>query len=103
MTGIFTGIENTRNINITRKSEETTHLHLQLGYEYFVGTADFGLGGRSVQPVEDAFQIGISVSRPDRPFRIWFMEFDRLGLTYSIGEDGKFRAVTLATKSWFRK
>ena len=103
MTGLFTGVEYTHPLSRLPGYGHPVNMHWQLGYDYFVDSAQFGLGEDGVQPLESAWQLGLSISRSDRPFRIWFVEFDRLGLTYSIGEGGKFRAITLVTEAWFDK
>ena len=47
--------------------------------------------------------IGLALALRDRPIRIWFLEFERMGLSYRFSSDGRFKAITVNVRSLFTR
>jgi hypothetical protein len=57
----------------------------------------------TLRSIGNTAEIGLAISRPDQPYRLWILNFDRLGLTYTLDSNGKFKSITLNFTSWFEK
>ena len=53
--------------------------------------------------IEGEWQIGLAIAKQSGPFKIWFMDFQHLGLVYRFNTDGSFRAITFNFRSPFTR
>jgi hypothetical protein len=53
--------------------------------------------------VEDEWEIGVAIARQDGPIKIWFLDFQHLGLIYRFNTDGSFRAFTVNFRAPFTR
>ena len=53
--------------------------------------------------LEDEWQIGVAIAKQNGPFKIWFMNFQHLGLVYRFNTDGSFQAITFNFRSPFTR
>jgi len=53
--------------------------------------------------IEDEWEIGVAIARQTGPIKIWFLDFEHLGLTYRFNTDGSFRAFTINFRSPFTR
>jgi hypothetical protein len=101
--GVFTGIEYSH-VFAESRSDDTSHmLHWQLGYTFVDDSIDIITRDDSIQSIGNTAEIGLAISRPDQPYRLWILNFDRLGLTYTLDSNGKFKSITMNFTSWFEK
>ncbi len=103
VSGLFTGLEFSHSIPAARENASNFRLHWQLGYTLIEDQVRVATQGQSYQSIGNTAEIGVAISRPERPFSFWFMEFDRVGATYSVDSRGNFEALTLNFTSWFDK
>ena len=101
LTAMFAGLEYRHGVSRPRWRGEQLDLVWHLGYTFMADPAEFGLRDASLKSIRDTVEIGLAIAPRNRPFRIWGLEFDRVGLTYSRGEDGEFGSVMLNLSSWF--
>lgn len=84
------------------KNIKTTAI-IKFMYAFLGKDLHFGLPDGGFDPVHDQFEVGIAMSLRDRPFKLWFLKFDRLGLGYTVSSDGNFEAITFSMRSWFSR
>lgn len=97
MTGLFTGVEFAHVLSRT----SAWRLHWHLGFTALEDSFAFALRDAAPRTIGDTAELGLAVSRKDDPFKLWFVEFDRLGLKYSFDTDGEFKSISLTVGSWF--
>ena len=54
----------------------------------------------SVQ-ITDQWEFGLSIRKEDKPIKIWWLEFDRLGLAYRFSTAGDFKGISFVFRSIF--
>jgi len=53
--------------------------------------------------ITDLWQIGVAIGKQDGPIKIWFMNFEHMGLSYRFNTDGSFRAITVNFRAPFTR
>ena len=55
----------------------------------------------TVKPISDQWEVAIAFGKRDKRMKIWFMNFDRLGLGYRTSSNGNLRGITFVFRSIF--
>ncbi len=82
---------------------EPVDLHWTFMYSFLGNELHFNLPDGSFDPIQDQMEIGLQMSLRNRPFKIWFLDVQRLGLGYQFSSSGQFTAITFSMRSWFTK
>ena len=53
--------------------------------------------------IEDEWEIGLAIGKLDEPIKIWFLNFEHMGLIYRFNTDGDFQAITVNFRSPFTR
>lgn len=101
VSGLFTGLEYAHPLPGTKAPEY--RLHWQIGYTLIEDKVRIVQRDQAFQSIGNTAELGLSVSRTSGPFQLWFMSFDRLGLTYAVDSSGNFESLTFNFTSWFDK
>lgn len=101
VSGLYTGFEFSHGVSAS--PESNYRLHWQLGYTLIKDQVRVAVQNQNPQSIGNTAELGVAVSRPGRPFALWFMEFERLGFTYVLDSRGNFDALMLNFTSWFEK
>jgi hypothetical protein len=73
-------------------------------YTTYENSLDFILDEGPLRPSEaitDEWEFGISLRKQTSPIRIWFMNFDRLGLAYRFSSSGDLKGISFVFRSVF--
>lgn len=97
MTGLFAGLEYAHGLG--RRSGYRLFWHA--GYTFLEDSVPLVVRDNQALSIGDTVELGLAVGRVDEPFRLWFLEFDRLGLKYNVDTDGEFKSISLTVGSWF--
>ena len=81
--------------------DDQTMLYWNLGYTSFIEDIEFSAGPLGVDSVANYLQIGMALGRKDRPIKIWFLKFDRLGLAYKYSDTGRLRGIEILFRSLY--
>jgi hypothetical protein len=103
LASLLTGIELGHRLGSITAPGEALKLYWRLGYTMMNDGPEFLTRSYETKSIGDTLEFGVALGRPDRPFRIWFLEFERFGLNYALNSDGTFKAITFNTTSWFTK
>lgn len=76
-------------------------LHWHMAYMRFGNSLEFDSIATDVGDIKDQWEIGAALARRESPIRIWFLNFDRLGLGYRASSDGALKGVTVVFRSLF--
>lgn len=82
-------------------ADSQTMLYWHLGYTEFIDNIEFAAGFTAADPVTNYWQLGLAMGKRDEPLSIWFMKFDRLGLTYKYSDSGRLRGITFVFRSLY--
>ena len=75
--------------------------HWHLAYTNFLDDIKFANGLDAVDSVASYWQLGAAIGKEDRPIKLWFMKFDRLGLAYNHSSSGRFRGIKFVFRSMY--
>jgi hypothetical protein len=70
-------------------------------YTTFENDLKIVLADSSTQPINDEWEIGMSLHKKDKRIRIWLVSFDRLGLAYRFSSSGGFKGISVVFRSVF--
>lgn len=76
-------------------------LHWHVVYWRFGNSLEFDSIVSDANDIRDQWEIGAALARRESPIRIWFLNFDRLGLGYRVSSDGALKGVTFIFRSLF--
>lgn len=70
-------------------------------YTEFIDEIDFSQGVPGVGSIANYWQVGAAVGNRGTPVRIWFLNFDRLGVAYNYGNTGQLRGIRFVFRSLY--
>ena len=77
-------------------------INWHLTYSWLFDEANFETRSGLSQTIRDQWELGIALAPHNSRFKLWFMSFEQLGLSYRRSSDGDFRAISLNFSSPFR-
>lgn len=80
---------------------EDLQLNWHLTYSWMFDEAEFELRSGFSQTVHDQWELGIALGPRTHSFKIWFIEFEQLGLSFRASSDGEYRAISINASSPF--
>jgi hypothetical protein len=83
------------------KTDSQAMFYWSLGYTEFIDEIDFSQGVPGVESIANYWQVGVAVGKRDTPVRIWFLNFDRLGVAYNYGNTGQLRGIRFVFRSLY--
>jgi hypothetical protein len=87
----------------TDGADNRLNLDWHLTYTRLIDKAEFKLTRQISESVRDEWELGLALHREGRPIRLWFIDFEHVGLSFSWSGSGDYRAVTLNLKSPFMR
>lgn len=97
------GVELNQPLEKAAINGEPVDLHWTFMYSFLGNELHFNLPDGSFDPIQDQMEIGLQISLRNRPFKVWFIGVQRLGLAYQFSSSGQFTAITFNMSSWFTK
>ena len=79
--------------------DRQTMLYWHLGYMDFIDEIEFSSVTSRDYSVANYWQFGLAIGRREAPIKIWFLEFDRLGLGYKYSDTGRLRGISFVFRS----
>ena len=98
---MMVGLEFDKPIGSSDDSSEQMLLHWFTTYTVFGDDLEFAGNPTVDQTITDQWELGIALGRRDSPIRIWFLNFDRLGLGYRTSSNGDLKGITFVFRSMF--
>jgi hypothetical protein len=97
------GVETRHRLANFRWFGEPTRLDWHLIYDYYFDQLNFHVSVDEVVSIRDSWELGVAIGLVDRPIRIGWFSFQRLGLSYRWSSDGEYDAVTFNLRSHFTR
>jgi hypothetical protein len=80
---------------------DPTLLTLHLTYTSLERDLEFIVEGPTRDAISDQWELALALGKKDKPLKIWFMSFDRLGIGYRRSTNGDLRGITFVFRSVF--
>ncbi len=81
--------------------ESRSLLYWHLMYTDFLNRMEVQSRFDQFEEVTNYWQAGVAFGREDRPIKLWFLRFDRLGLAYNISPSGELRGIKFVFRSLY--
>lgn len=81
--------------------DSQTMLYWHASYTDFLDEVEFQTGINEFDSVANFWHVGAALGKRDKPIRIWFLNFDRLGLGYNFSTTGELRGVKFIFRSLY--
>ena len=65
----------------------------------FIDEIDFGTDIGRFDSIANVWQVGFAVGRREKPLKVWFLNFDRLGLGFKFSSQSELRGVRFIFRS----
>ena len=88
---------------ITTGSGTALKLNWDISYRWYENDLSFLRTASEPISVEDEWEVGVAIGKQHGPIKIWFMDFEHMGLIYRFNSDGSFRAITVNFRSPFTR
>ena len=88
-------------INWMKTAEHQSMLYWHLNYTDFFGEIEFDNGPLGIDSVAHYWELGLAIGKQDQPIKIWFLNFDRLGLAYKYSDTGRLRGIRFVFRSLY--
>jgi len=82
-------------------SYDSLQLNWHLTYSWLFDPAEFRLRSGFNQTVQDQWELGIALAPRHRRFKLGFLTFEQLGLSFRSSSDGEYRAISINASSPF--
>jgi hypothetical protein len=76
-------------------------LNWHLTYSWLFDQAEFSLRNGFSQSIDDQWELGFALAPRNQKFKIWFLSFEQLGLSFHTSSDGEYRAISINASSPF--
>ena len=72
-------------------------------YTTFENDLDLTHPDGSTLPITDEWEFGLSLTKKEKPIRIWWFNFDRLGLAYRFSSSGDLKGISFVFRTIFER
>jgi hypothetical protein len=83
--------------------DQGVQLNWHLTYNYLFDKLNFHVSEEEQVSIEDEWEIGLALGRDSGNVKIWFMEFEQVGLTFKFSSNGEYQAITFNLRSPFTR
>lgn len=83
------------------REDSQTMLYWHVAYTEFLDEIEIRTGIQEFDSIGNFWEIGAALGKRDKPVRIWFLSFDRLGLAYKISANSELRGVKFVFRSLY--
>ena len=81
--------------------DSQTMLYWHVAYTDFIDEIEFNTGIEEIDSVANYWQLGAALGKRDKPVRISFLSFDRLGLAFRFSTTSELRGVKFLFRSLY--
>ena len=76
-------------------------INWHITYDYMFDNLNFHVSEEEFVTIRDQWEFCVALSRGESKIKIWFLEFEQLGLSYKFSSNGKYRALSFNLRSRF--
>jgi len=82
-------------------ADNQTMLYWHVSFTDFLDEIEVRTGVDEFDSVSNFWQVGAAIGKRDKPVRIWFLSFDRLGLAYKASANSELRGIRFIFRSLY--
>ncbi len=97
----MTGLEFAQPLKNFKLGSDNVWLKWHATYNYFFDKLNFHVDEDQVETISDQWEIGLALSKGSKDIKIWFLNFEHLGLSYKWSSNSRYRAITINLRSPF--
>ena len=98
---VMAGLEFDHAVGTIRADGGRLRLHWHASYSVFGDDLEFSGNPTGNSSISDQWEFGAAIGKRDSPIRIWFLNFDRLGIGYRTSSNGDLEGITFVFRSMF--
>ena len=98
---VMTGLEFSQPLGKLELGGKPLRLNWHVTYNYLFDKLNFHIGEDRVESIWDQWEIGLALSTGNKPMKIWFMNFEHIGLSYKTSSNGHYQAISVNLRSPF--
>jgi len=76
-------------------------LNWHVTYNYLFDKLNFHIEDDRVESIQDQWEIGLALAKSNKNMKIWFMNFEHIGLSYKTSSNGHYKAISINLRSPF--
>jgi len=103
MAGLMTGLDFSYPIDWTPIKGHPLNLNWDVSYRWFQNSPEFSKFDSAPDEINDEWRISLALARRDGPIKIWFLDFEQLGLSYRFDSSGNFQAISMNLRAPFTR
>jgi len=97
----MTGLEFNQPLGSLEIGDDQLWLNWHVTYNYLFDRLNFHIEEDLVESIRDQWEIGLALSKGNKPMKIWFMNFEHIGLSFKWSSNGHYNAISLNLRSPF--
>jgi hypothetical protein len=98
---LMVGLEFDYPLGNRKLDDEALYVSWHGTYTSFEDDLELALEDELVRPITDEWELGVSLRKKYKPIKIWWLNFDRLGLAYRFSSSGDFKGISFVFHSVF--
>jgi hypothetical protein len=100
---LLTGLEFRKPLGDLKLGGDAVYLNWSVAYTRYLNSLDLRIGSVSVPSLEvdDEWEVALAFSKGPVRLKLWRLQFDRVGIAYRFGTDGRFTGVGVVFRSLF--
>jgi hypothetical protein len=98
---VMAGLEFNQPLGNWKLGGDQVRLNWHVTYNYLFDKLNFHIGEDRVESIQDQWEIGLALSKENKPMKIWFMSFEHVGLSYKTSSNGHYKAISVNLRSPF--
>jgi hypothetical protein len=98
---VMAGLEFNQSMGSLTMGGDPLRLNWHVTYNYLFDRLNFHIADDRVESIQDQWEIGLALAKESKPLKIWFMNFEHIGLSYKRSSNGHYRAISLNLRSPF--
>ena len=98
---VMTGLEFNQSLGGLKLGGDPLRLNWHVTYNYLFDKLNFHVYEDRVVSIQDQWEIGLALTKANGPLKLWFMNFEHVGLSYETSSNGHYKAISLNLRSPF--
>jgi hypothetical protein len=95
------GVEVDHQLKRFKFGDDPVWLNWHLTYSYLFDKLNFHVSEDRVVSINDEWNLGMALSLGSKKIKIWFIEFEQIGLSFKRSSNGEYEAITFNLRSPF--
>jgi hypothetical protein len=98
---VMAGLEFNQPLGNLQLGGDPLRLNWHLTYNYLFDKLNFHVDEDRVESIQDQWEIGLALAKSGKNMKIWFMNFEHVGLSFKWSSNGKYKAISVNLRSPF--